>query len=384
MKYLTLDNETTILNKGSPYTRNNKLCYVGCRTSEGSYKDFKIEYDDDPYGQQLRELQELINDCDCIVGFNLKFDLHWLLRYGITLQGKRVFDTQLAEFILSNQSASYPSLDSTAISYGLDGKLDVVKTEYWDKGLDTTDVPEPILKEYLQRDVEQTWAVFEKQQEVIQDSQRRLISMVNQDLLALLEIEKNGMLYDTTRSITEGDNLQVKLLEIDSKLVDLSEFADFNPGSNDHVSVILYGGSVVVPKQLPFTFVYKDGRTKEKLKWTDVTTSFPQLVKPVKGSELKKAGFFATNEDTLRSLKPTGKAKLIVQLIQERSKLEKLRGTYLHGIPKLMDLMEWDGNLIHGTLNQCVAITGRLSSSKPNMQNMDGTMGYLFKSRYTE
>ena len=383
MKYLTLDGETTTKNKGSPYTRSNKLCYVGCRTSGGVYKDFKIEYGDDPYGIALRELQELVYEHDCLVGFNLKFDLHWLTRYNIDIQGKRVFDTQLAEFILTNQIISYPSLDDTAIRYGLSGKLDTVKVDYWDKGIDTPDIPEPILREYLQQDVDQTWKVFCKQQELITEKQRKIISLSNQDLLTLLEIEKNGMLYDTELSIKEGDALQTKLTDIDNNLVSVSNFPDFNPGSGDHISAVLYGGDVVVPKQLPFTFVYKDGRTKEKVKWTDVTTTFPRLVTPVKGSELKKKGFYATNEDTLRSLQPTGTAKTIISLIQERSKLEKLRGTYLHGIPKLMDTMEWDGNLIHGTLNQTVAITGRLSSSKPNMQNMDGNMGYLFKSRYT-
>ena len=43
---------------------------------------------------------------------------------------------------------------------------------------------------------------------------------------------------------------------------------------------------------------------------------------------------------------------------------------------------DWEENYIHGQLNQCVAVTGRLSSSKPNLQNMDGSIGYLFGTRY--
>ena len=381
MKYLTLDNETTTKNSGNPYTVSNKLCYVGCRASEGTYKDFKIEYDSDPYGQQLKQLQELIDEHDCIVGFNLKFDLHWLSRYGIRFEGKRVFDTQVAEFILSHQSKSYPSLDDTAISYGLDGKLDIVKIEYWDKGIDTTCVPEQILREYLQRDVEQTWEVFLKQQERI-EPYRTIISLANQDLLTLLEIEKNGMLYDKERSIAEGDTIQSQLDEIDAKLVELSGFSNLNPGSGEHISAILYGGSVTVPVRVPTSRTLKDGTIKIGEKWGEKEVTFPRLVNPLPKSELKKEGFFATNEETLKQLKPTGVAKQLLKLIQERAKLEKLRGTYLHGIPKLIDTMEWDGGIIHGTLNQCVAVTGRLSSTKPNMQNFDGNMGYLFRSRY--
>ncbi len=38
--------------------------------------------------------------------------------------------------------------------------------------------------------------------------------------------------------------------------------------------------------------------------------------------------------------------------------------------------------MIYGQLNQCVARTGRLSSSKPNLQNFDGEIKDLFGSRY--
>ena len=44
--------------------------------------------------------------------------------------------------------------------------------------------------------------------------------------------------------------------------------------------------------------------------------------------------------------------------------------------------MNWETNVLHGQLNQCVARTGRLSSSKPNLQNFDGEIKQLFGSRY--
>ena len=181
-KYLTLDCETSTFASGNPFAKCGKLCYVGLRLHDGTYKDFPIEYKDFPYGESLQQIQEIINAHDCIIGFNLKFDLHWLVRYGIVLSGTKVFDTQLAEFIISNQSVPFPSLHSTALFYGLDGKLDVVKTEYWDKGIDTPDVPEEILQEYLKQDVLQTWEVFCKQQDRIGEEKRVLLSLANQDL----------------------------------------------------------------------------------------------------------------------------------------------------------------------------------------------------------
>jgi DNA polymerase-1 len=382
MKLLTLDVETSTVNKGNPFSESGKLVYVGLLTDDGTYKQYPIEYGDTPYGDTLGLIQEEINAHDCLVGFNIKFDLHWLLRYGISLQGKKVFDTQLAEFIIRNQSVSYPSLHDTAVGYGFSGKLDVVKEEYWKKGIDTQDVPEDVLQEYLKQDVMQTHEVYKKQQEEIPESKKRLISLANQDLLTLLDIEHNGMRYDVTTSKITGDNVQETLNGIDQNLVRLTGLDSFNPGSGDHISAVLYGGVIRIPFRESFIFTYKDGRTTEKQRWAEKEVTFNQLVKPLRGSELKKEGYYATNADTLLSLKSKGKAKEIITLLLERSKLEKLRGTYLHGLPTLIETMQWPTDTIHGTLNQCVAITGRLSSTKPNMQNFDKGLSHLFVTRY--
>jgi hypothetical protein len=68
---------------------------------------------------------------EILVGFNIKFDLHWLRKYGINFVGKRVWDCQLVHFILTGQQDTYPSLNSVAAYYDLGSKLDVVATEYW-------------------------------------------------------------------------------------------------------------------------------------------------------------------------------------------------------------------------------------------------------------
>lgn len=389
MKFLILDCETTCLKNdpkeldGNPFSPKNFLCYVGLLTHDCEYLDFDIEYSDEPYGEKLEKIQEVINAHDCLVGFNIKFDLHWLNRYGINTE-KRIFDCQLVEFILGNQSSPYPSLNDTAIHYGFEGKLDVVKEQYWKRGLDTELVPKELLREYLKQDVLQTQKVFLHQDKIIPSSKRRLVSLQNQDLLTLLEIEKNGMLYDVETSKAKGDEIQGELNDIDKQLRVLSEFADFNTSSRDHISAIIFGGTIKLPVRESYIFTYKDGRTKEKQRWGTKEVTFPRLAEPPKNSELAKEGFYATNQDTLESIKlPSvhSRAHKIVSCLLRRAKLEKLRGTYLHGIPELMERMGW-GNYIHGQLNQVVARTGRLSSSNPNLQNMDSSIGYLFKTRY--
>jgi DNA polymerase I-like protein with 3'-5' exonuclease and polymerase domains len=158
MNVLILDVETTISNKGNPFDLTNKLVCVGLKTD----KDIWTIYDlHDKH--ILNNIQYLIKQSNLIIGFNIKFDLHWLRKLGINIDGRRVFDCQLAEFLLSNQTMKYPSLDQVAELYGLGKKLDVVKTEFWDKGIDTDMIPRRILSEYLTQDLVLTQQIYEEQ-----------------------------------------------------------------------------------------------------------------------------------------------------------------------------------------------------------------------------
>ena len=128
-----------------------------------------------------------MNEADVLVGFNIKFDLHWLQRYGIDFKTKRVWDCQLVQFIIMNQSNPYPSLNGTAEYYELGTKLDEVKENYWKNGIDTDKIPYDILDEYLKQDVELTYSVFIEQHDLTQGKER-LISLHNQDLLVLQDM----------------------------------------------------------------------------------------------------------------------------------------------------------------------------------------------------
>ena len=89
-----------------------------------------------------------------------------------------------------------------------------------------------------------------------------------------------------------------------------------------------------------------------------------------------------TDEDTLLSVKTDKIGRFIVAKVLERSKLCKLRSTYLDGLPKTIKEMDWDNNTLYSNLNQCTAITGRLSSTKPNQQNLPGEAKMFCVSRY--
>lgn len=385
MRYLITDVETTISNKGNPFDETNKLCYVGVKERDWSNL-YPIEYGDVPFGAQLRSIQEDFDDVEVIVGFNIKFDLHWLRRYGITFDNKRIWDCQLVHFILTGQRNSYPSLNDVCAHYGFETKLDVVSEEYWKAGVDTPDIPRDILEEYLQQDLVLTEQVYLKQVEevnLLSPQLQRLISLHNQDLLVLEQMEANGLLYNEEESETLANELDNQISRIDSILSEYTNCTEFNFNSVDHLSAFLYGGSIALRRKVPAGF-YKTGPKAglPKEKWEDYEVQFERLLKPLKGTELSKEGLFSTDEATLRSLKGSKKALEIIELLLKRSELEKRVSTYYRGLLETARKFNWKKGMIYGQLNQCVARTGRLSSSRPNLQNFDGEIKQLFYSRF--
>lgn len=159
---LVLDCETTTSNEGNPFDASNKLCYLGLYDGR-TYHLFDVEYSGPSGLERLQEIQDLVDGHDLIVGFNLKFDLHWLRRYGINFSKCSVHDCQLVHFILSNQTIPYPSLEGVSTHYGIGHKLDVVASDYWNKGIDTPQIPREILEEYLQQDLWLTYQIYLRQ-----------------------------------------------------------------------------------------------------------------------------------------------------------------------------------------------------------------------------
>ena len=387
MSYLVLDVETTISNKGNPFDKSNKLCMVGMLAAE-EMAIFDIEYSVDPYKESLDRIQLAVDKCDVLVGFNIKFDLHWLRRYGINFTGKRIWDCQLVEYVLSNQENSYPSLNATAEYYDLGSKLDEVKENYWKNGIDTDKVPKDILSDYLKQDVELTEKVMYKQMERLNQLPhlKRLVSLHNQDLLVLEDMEYNGMTYDYDKSKILGDELELQIDKLNNRLANYHAYDNFNPNSGEHLSAFLYGGNIKERFQRPIGHFKTGSRTGEvKYRWEERDKEFTRRINPLPNTELKKEGFFSTNEETLRKLKPkTNEGKDILDIILARATMQKRMTTYYHGVPQLIDEMNWKESKIHGQLNQCRTRTGRLSSSSPNLQNFDGEIKTLFPSRYGE
>ncbi len=372
-----MDVETTTSNKGNPFDETNKLVLIQLKDKQNAY-----HYCNNSFTNTL----PILARTSCLIGSNLKFDLHWMRRELNFVPQCPVWCLQLAEFILSNQTWKYPDLDTMGIKYNLGEKIHTIKEKYWDQGTDTDKIPIEELIEYGIQDVELSYAVFLEQVKRFSTTDVHLFPLFRlqcNDLLVLQEMEWNGLIYDEESSLEKAKEIESEIEKIEHKLNKILDFPEINYNSNDDISLILYGGIKEYKQKVPSGF-YKTGVKTGQVKYNIVKTTkiFPTLITPLKGSELLKEGFYKTDEPTLRSLVPNTYTKNIITLLLERTKLEKINGTYLKGLPKLREKMHWPPNKLYSTLNQCVAITSRLSSTKPNQQNFAPLAKQFCISRY--
>ena len=313
MNRLVLDVETTIKNKGNPHTQSNTLVRVGILVAEGAHTL-------DPY-EDRSLIQNYLDNATVIMGFNLKFDLSWLRRYDYRFDHCRIFDCQLAEFILGGQSEPYPSLNKTAERYGLGTKLDIVKEQYWDKGIDTTEIPIDILDEYLVQDLVLTEKVYETQLPLLeQGGFQTLFSLQCQDLMVLADMEYNGMILDIDKSSELAEMEEQKIKDIEVELQKTIPDIPINWSSRDHLSAYLYGGVIKYEDRIcvgEYKTGVKAGQPRYKILKYEYTLD--KQVEPLKGSELKKEGFYATDDPTLQSLKANKEVRRRIDLLLQRA-----------------------------------------------------------------
>ena len=391
---LTWDAETTTKHKGNPYTKSNRLISYAVQSDDEKpsfhyYTDLEF----------TKALKVQFEQAKWIVGFNLKFDLTWARRRGVQPpKGVRIWDCQIAEFLIRGQQGPYPSLNEALARFELGTKDDKV-AEYWALGIDTQDIPVDELRFYNCLDVELTYKLYKAQTEYMLEHMPkvyRLCVIMGLDLLVLQEMEWNGLKLNVELCKEKAAETAKELEEVSDELFAYCPTTHINLGSGHQLSCFLYGGGYQIKyvesiEQLVYKSGAKKGQTHDRTNWAVEDVYCEQLFTPIKGSETKlvsKVGdkeypVYATGEDILKQLKkPTRKHRRIIELLLKRAELEKLLSTYYGAMPKLIEKMEWEDDTLHGQLNQVVARTGRLSSSAPNQQNFSADVDELLVTRY--
>jgi DNA polymerase I-like protein with 3'-5' exonuclease and polymerase domains len=342
-----------------------------------------------------------LDDATDLVGFHIKFDLHWLtnLAASADFQRVRIWDCQLAEFIYSGQENRFASLNETLEKYDLPTKKDLV-AEYWAAGVSTEKIPVSILEEYNNWDVYTTKMLFDVQQNLLSEKQKRLVYLAGEDLKTLQAAEYAGVKFDTAKA---DEKLSILTSEIESindliykYLPDGIPQGTFNIDSGDHLSALLYGGTISFDWYTEKPAVYKTGAkagiSYVARSWHTTAITFDQRFKPLEGSEVAKTiknpsastRFYQTDAPTLAQLRTRNKDdKRLLELITVRSGKAKVAEMIVSFKAKIA-AMNWQDDYIHGQFNQNVVITGRLSSSSPNMQNTPIEVDELLVSRYAD
>jgi DNA polymerase I-like protein with 3'-5' exonuclease and polymerase domains len=392
IKYGVVDLETSVKCpigkfKASPHWKENTIVLGGLKTNAGS--GWYITFDDSEW--------PILHGLKWLVGQNIKFDLLYLKRLWPdeydrwVREGGRVWDTQVAEYLLTGQTSKFASLDKLSEKYGGTLKPDAIKA-YWEDGYDTEDIPLGELHEYLQGDVLNTELVFLAQYEAMKRQEMVPLFMTQMDaLLALVDIEDNGMYVDVDLLVKQRSVLAKERDELHASLThtmrDLFPDPDnleipLNPSSTSQLSAALFGGDMKYKHRLPDldedgnVLYYKSGLRKgePRTKIVKSTVHIDGLFDGDTYSKKGSRGTYSVADDVIQSMATrvrsgmvdgTDHAKFLLDVAHLRT-LTKDIGTYYDSLYNLL----YPGDFVHPNYNQTNTATGRLSSSKPNAQNI--------------
>jgi DNA polymerase I-like protein with 3'-5' exonuclease and polymerase domains len=387
MRTLALDVETTKAPFLHPWQEESSLVAVGLADESGWKRTWVFNHNeatgDQSQREMIDEIQAIILTADRLVGHNLKFDLNWIRALGIHFGHAKLFCTQVTEYLLRSQHIGQLKLSDLSRKYLSIEKIDRVQT-MWEAGYDTPEIPLRILLPYLEQDCINALAIFQRQVPLIKaEGMTSLAAVLNNCGHILSEIETNGMLLDKDEAMKHITAMQLELQVLDTELkliiaesleyLNLKDY-EINLDSRDELSAYLYGGNI---KTYEEEWVMKTLKSKPETVYRPVINT---VLVPIKGlgfkaddkMKTKKKGVYQVGKDVIKYLPAkTKKQKEVKKLLAKRSGTFKALSS-LFGKDEtagIFNKVQVDG-LVHPQYNQTIAITGRLTSSDPNGQNL--------------
>tara|TARA_Y100000741_G_scaffold140341_1_gene105880 strand:- start:3774 stop:6506 length:2733 start_codon:yes stop_codon:yes gene_type:complete len=264
-----------------------------------------------------------------IIGHNLKYDIQILRKFGINIS-KNVFDTMLAHYLINPESSH--KLDVLSENY-LNHKCISIEELIGKPGVNQkkmTDLEPQEVYYYACEDADISFTlknILEKELKKLKLS--NLFYDVELPLMHVLsDIENNGVKIDVPFLSEMAKKLSSYITETENKIFGIAG-ESFNIASPKQLGVILF----------------------DKLKIEE-------------NPKKTKSGQYSTGEEILLKLSKKNK---IVDLILEFREYKKLLSTYISALPEMVSPSD---GLIHTDYAQAVTATGRLSSNKPNLQNI--------------
>jgi len=376
MKLLGVDCESTYGKKEFVYPWMDGF-YLSCVGLVTEHTEEVLWFDHAekmPTTRVKQKLQDVVDRAGIITGHNLKWDLNILRHYcGIDFRNKQLFCTMIGDYLLSGQNTrKYSfSLNDVCARYGMTKKLDKV-AEYWKTGVDTYDIPAQILEEYVLDDTRKAYNLCKLEQNKIDALKiNKIVMLQNEFIYSLSDMEMNGFKWDTEKSDSIIKETKDELSAIEEELFTIIDIPHVNLASPSQLSTVLYGGLLKTQHFEWTKKTFKNGKVKEWNKEIPEETQIDGLgFTPLKNTETKREGIYKTDTKTLKRLVcRTPIQRNMKKLLFRLSSAQKVLSTMVGKTGGLSKKVQADGN-IHSSFNQTVAVTGRLSSSNPNGQNI--------------
>jgi DNA polymerase-1 len=278
----------------------------------------------------LNQLKPLFEDETITwIGQNLKYDFLVLKWYGVILKGK-TFDTMLAHYVIEPEGRrSMDILSEQFLGYAPVSIETLIGKKGKNQGT-MRDVPLDQITEYAAEDADITFQLKECFEPLLTKREvKRVFEEVENPLMqVLVDMEFEGVKVDE-----QFLNEYSKVLEADIKISEERVFEQagvrFNLASPKQLGEVLFDILKIDPK-----------------------------------AKKTKTGQYATGEDVLAKL--AAKHKIVDDILNFRE-LSKLKSTYVDALPAILNPKT---GRIHTSYAQAVAVTGRLSSTNPNLQNI--------------
>ena len=263
------------------------------------------------------------------IGHNLKYDLHVLHNYGMSVKGP-LFDTMIAHYLI--QPESKQSMDFLS-EYYLKYQPISIETLLGKKGKNQgsmRDIPVNEVCNYACEDADITFQLKKIIEPQIQkDHLKELFYQLEMPLVPVLQkMEREGIAIDVPALQAYSKKLEIESKELEFEIKEIAG-VDFNLDS---------------PKQLG-EVLFDTMKINSKAKKT-------------------KTGQYQTSEDALEQYRNDHP---IIGKILEYRQNKKLKSTYVDPLPLLRDPKD---HRVHTSYMQTVTSTGRLSSNNPNLQNI--------------
>ncbi len=282
-----------------------------------------------PIAEVLKHLRPwLENEAARKVGHNVKYDAHVFANLGVVVRGY-VHDTMLESYVWEAHKAH--TLESLAFRHL--GRTALTYEEVCGKGVNQIPFAQVEVSRaaaYACEDAEMAlhvhqslWPLLESEAKLA-DVYRR-IEMPTSAVLG--RIERTGVLIDAALLAAQSQELAERMAALEQEIYEIAG-QPFNLGSPKQIGEILFG----------------------------------KLGLPV--GRKTASGAPSTDEDVLQEL--AADYPLPGKLLEHRS-LSKLKGTYTDKLPLMVNP---ETGRVHTTYAQAVAVTGRLSSNEPNLQNI--------------